>query len=200
VAIVSGSPEVATALAARCKDDDLETAVSPHPETADEDVVRAWLSGLGPLAGIVFAMRPDPGGDLFSQGVAEWEAELAADFRVPWVLAHAAADLLPSGASVTFVADAAGQTGAACSPAYAGAAAALTYATDNLADLLRPRGIRVNTVVTEALGSATAETSPGAPAGTADLAEVAAAVMRSSALTGLQLSLETSHPYDRAML
>jgi NAD(P)-dependent dehydrogenase (short-subunit alcohol dehydrogenase family) len=200
VAIVSDNPGVVPALAARCEASGFSAAISPHPRSTDETSVRAWLAGLAPLAGIVFAMRQDPGGDLFSQGAEEWEEELAADFRVPWVLAHAAAEQLPAGASVTFIADASGQTGAAGSPAYCGAAAALTYSTDNLADLLRPRGIRVNTLISEAIGVATDDMPLGAPSSTEDLADVALTIMRSSALTGLQLSLETSHPYDRPML
>jgi NAD(P)-dependent dehydrogenase (short-subunit alcohol dehydrogenase family) len=199
-AIVSANGAMGEALASRCERSRIPVAVSPHPGCTDEATVRRWLVSLGPLTGIIFAMRADPGGDLFSQGPAEWEAELAADFRVPWVLAHAAADLLPEGAAVTFIADAAGLTGAACSPAFCGAAAALIYSTDDLADLLRPRRIRLNTLIAESTSSESDLTMLGAPSSKEDIAELAVAVMGASALTGLQLSLETSHPYDRPML
>jgi NAD(P)-dependent dehydrogenase (short-subunit alcohol dehydrogenase family) len=199
-AVVSANPAMAGAVVSRFERSGLPVAVSPHPLCTDETSVREWLTHLGPLAGIVFAMRPDQGGDLFTQRPTDWEDELAADFRVPWILARAAADMLPAGAAVTFVADAAGLTGAACSPAYCSAAAALIYSAEDFADQLRPRHIRLNTVVAEATSATLGGTALGAPTSREDIAEMAFTLMRSSALTGLQVSLETSHPYDRPML
>jgi NAD(P)-dependent dehydrogenase (short-subunit alcohol dehydrogenase family) len=199
-AIVSANTTIVDSLVAAHEKAGLAVAVSPDPTGTDETALRKWLGSVGPIAGIVFAMRPDPGGDLFTQGPREWEDELAANFRVPWLLAHAAADLLPPGAAVTFVADSAGSTGADCSPAFCAAAAALAYSTDDLADRLRANGIRINTIVAESTGGPAPRDILGGPASKEDIAALALTVMRSTALTGLQLSLETSHPYDRPML
>ncbi|MBM7789614.1 SDR family oxidoreductase [Tenggerimyces flavus] len=199
-AIVSANQATAAALVSRLEKAGHPAAVSPDPTCTDKSAVRTWLESVGPLAGIVFAARPDPGGDLFSQGPAEWADELAADFRVPWVLANAAVDVLPAGGAVTFVADAAGLTGAACSPAFGAANAALIYATDDLSDTMRQHGVRLNTVIAEATSSPAVVAGLGAPSSKEDLAEVVVTVMRESALTGLQVSLQTSHPFDRPML
>ena len=199
-AIVSANGSIVDSLVAQYEKAGLGVVVSPDPAGTDDAALRKWLGSVGPLAGIVFAMRPDPGGDLFSQGPREWEDELAANFRVPWLLANAAADLLSPGTAVTFIADSAGSTGAACSPAFCAAAAALTYSTDDLADRLRGNGIRLNTIVAESTSGAAPRDILGGPSSKEDIAALALTVMRSTALTGLQLSLETSHPYDRPML
>jgi NAD(P)-dependent dehydrogenase (short-subunit alcohol dehydrogenase family) len=57
--------------------------------------------------------------------------------------------VLPRGGSLTFVADTAGLTGEVWSPAFCAAAAALVHSTDDLADVLRAIGARLNTVVAE---------------------------------------------------
>jgi NAD(P)-dependent dehydrogenase (short-subunit alcohol dehydrogenase family) len=198
-AIFSTNRDMVASLVSRYERCGLTVAVSPEPACTNEKAVRSWLASLGSLAGIIFAMRPDTGGDLFSQGPAEWEDELAADFRVPWVLAHAASEVAPPGAALTFIADAAGLTGAACSPAYCAAAAALIYSTDDLSDMLRPKGIRLNTLAAECTSSASVGKALGGPPSKEDIAELAFTVMRSSSLTGLQVSLETSHPDDRVL-
>jgi NAD(P)-dependent dehydrogenase (short-subunit alcohol dehydrogenase family) len=199
-ALVSANSAMIDALVGRFERAGLPVAVSPDPLCANESIIVEWLASLGPLAGIVFAMRPDQGGDLFTQRPADWEAELAADFRLPWVLTHVAAEMLPAGAAVTFVADASGLTGAASSPAYCCSAAALIYSAELFADQLRTRGIKVNTVVAEAIRESPGVAALGAPSSRSDIAEVAFALARSTSLTGLQVSLETSHPFDRAML
>lgn len=200
VAVVSANGGIVGAVVSQFEQSGFSVAVSPHPLCTDEETVRDWLGGLDGLAGIVFAMRPDQGGDLFTQRPADWEHELAVDFRVPWILARAAADVLPPGGAVTFVADAAGLTGAACSPAYCSAAAALIYAAEDFANELQPRGIRVNSVVAEATSAPEAVAALGAPSSRKDIAAMVFALMRSSGLTGLQVYLGTSHPYDQPML
>jgi NAD(P)-dependent dehydrogenase (short-subunit alcohol dehydrogenase family) len=198
-AVFSANQDMVECLVSRYERSGHAVAVSPHPTCTNEQAVRGWLASLGPLAGIIFAMRPDTGGDLFSQGPPEWEDELASDFRVPWILAHAAADLAAAGTALTFIADAAGLTGAACSPAYCAAAAALIYSTDDLADVLRSKGIRLNTLIAESTSSTTGVCGLGGPSSKEDIAELAFTIMHASSLTGLQLSLETSHPDVRVL-
>lgn len=163
---------------------------------ADPTGAVRWLRQVDNLAGVVFAMRPDPSGDLFSQGPQVWDEEVSADFRVPWVIADAARHLLPPGGVVTFIADSAGLTGALASPAFCATAAALIYATDDLADSLRRHGIRLNTIVAETIGRTRpdSESTLGGPASRTDVAAIALTLTRTASLSGLQLSLQTSQP------
>jgi NAD(P)-dependent dehydrogenase (short-subunit alcohol dehydrogenase family) len=195
VAIISGNRPMAEALAARFERDSVTVAVANHAKTGSWPDLQQWLDQLGNLAGIVFALRPDSQGDLFTQGPKDWEEELAINYRLPWMLGQHALKAVVPGGWLTFVADAAGLTGAGSSPAFAAASAALIYSTDDLAHLLRPRGIRVNILIPELSGRSTNSPGLGLVASPADIAEVAVALARNAAgLTGLQVSLETSHP------
>ena len=144
----------------------------------------AWFMPWRPIAGATCSVRPRLLGGKNSTTI----------FRVPWALAHTAGRVLPPGGSVTFVADAAGLTGEVGSPAFCAAAAAL-YSTDDLADVLRPIGIRLNTVVTELTSTPVNGATLGGPARAHDVGEVVYTLCRGViAITGAQISLETSHP------
>ena len=163
----------------------------------DEDRLCRWVREVRGLAGLVYAVAPDSGGDLLSQAPSVWREQLNDNFRVPWALAHTVAHVLPPGGSVTLVADAAGLTGEIASPAFCAAAGALIYATDDLADALRPLGIRLNTVVSELTSTPPNRPTLGAPASADDVGEVVYTLSRGvMAITGAQISLETSHPGD----
>jgi 3(or 17)beta-hydroxysteroid dehydrogenase len=194
-ALLTGNADLAAALRARLAAEGLEVVEPDEPTRQDETRLGQWLADRAGLAGIVVAMDPDPGGDLTSQGPAEWQAVLLANLRLPWVVANAAPGLVLPGGSLTFLTDAAGLTGAQGSPAFCAAAAGLTYLTDDFADLLRPQSIRVNTISAELTSLSGKPAGLGAPAVPADVAELAVTVSRRlSAVTGLQLTMETSHP------
>lgn len=173
----------------------MDVVVPDNNVLGDEDSLGRWLQGLQGVAGLVYAMAPDSGGDLLSQAPSAWREQLNENFRVPWALAHTAGQVLPPGGSVTFVADAAGLTGEVGSPAFCAAAAALIYSTDDLADVLRPIGIRLNTVATELTSTPVNGATLGGPASAHDVGEVVYTLCREViAITGAQISLETSHP------
>jgi putative cofactor-binding repeat protein len=197
VALISGNLAVVDAVREQFERVGRPVAALTNALAGDPTAAVRWLRQIEHLAGVVFCMRPDPGGDLFNQGPPVWDAELSADFRVPWAIAQAARHMLPPGGAVTFIADAAGLTGALASPAYCASAAALTYATDDLADSLVDRGIRLNTIVTEALSHNGQDvTTLGAPASKPDVAALALTLTQTPSLSGLQLSLQTSHSED----
>jgi 3(or 17)beta-hydroxysteroid dehydrogenase len=195
LALLTGNTDLAGALRARLAADGMKVCEPDAATRQDELRLSQWLAERAPFAGIVVAMDPDPGGDLGSQGPAEWQAVLFAGLRLPWVVANSAPGLVLPGGSLTFVTDAAGLTSAQGSPAFCAAAAGLTYLTDDFADQLRRDSIRVNTITAELTSAPSKPAGLGAPAVAADVAELVVTVSRQlSAVTGLQLTMETSHP------
>ena len=175
----------------------IDVVVPDSNVLGDEESLGRWVRGFRDVAGLVYAMAPDSGGDLLSQAPSAWREQLNDNFRVPWALAHTAEQVLPPGGSVTFVADTAGLTGEVGSPAFCAAAAALIYSTDDLADVLRPTGVRLNTVVAELTSSPLNRSTLGGPASARDVGEVVYTLCRGvTTITGAQISLETSHPED----
>ena len=192
---MSRNDEVAAAISARLTRDDVTVVRAPAECAFDEAQAREWLVSLGPLAGVVFAMSPDPGGTLGSQDPDLWEQVFIENVRIPWVVGNLASQLVVPGGAVTIVADVAGTTGAGGSPAFAAAAAALSYSTDDLANLLRPDAIRVNSVLGEFITSPTAEPGLGASASASDLAEMVVVLSRGlEAVSGSRVVLATAHP------
>ena len=137
----------------------------PRPDGTDEAAVRSWLGGLGPWRDRL-RDAAGPGRRSFTQGPPEWEDELAADFRVPWVLAHGRGDL-QAGAAVTFVADSAGRRVLLFARVLV-PPRRLAYSTDDLADRLRLKASAINTMSRRP--RVDAQRIPGGPASKEDIA------------------------------
>ena len=190
-AVVTGNPMLHDAIKDRWGTAGLRTVVPNGSMVDDESQLIDWMAACRPLAGVVFAVQPDRGGDLFTQDAGNWRREFQAQLRIPWVLAHRAGELVEPGGNITLVADAAGVTGAEGSAAFCAANAALSYATDDLAEIVRSKGIRLNTIVAERTSCLSSSANGQAKA--SDIAGVALALTRLRTLSGVQLSLETSH-------
>ncbi|HEY3082312.1 MAG TPA: SDR family oxidoreductase [Chloroflexota bacterium] len=197
ILLATGNDVLASALADRFAAAGLRIERLADPTETDPDRVRARLVAVGPLAGVVFGLRPDRSGDGPEPSPVAWREELAANLRAPWVLVEAAADVLPPGGAITIVADAAGLTGAGASPGFCAAASGLIYLSETMAAAARPRGVRVNCLIPERSSDLRSAEAVGGPASAADVAEVVFTLARGvRGLTGLQLSLETAHPGD----
>jgi 3(or 17)beta-hydroxysteroid dehydrogenase len=195
IAIVSGNTPLSAALADEFAGPGVTPRTAPAGLLGDEEGICAWLENIPDLAGIVFAIAPDPGGTLFDQTPALWRDQLTTTVRIPWLLGARAADAVAPGGSLTFVSDAAGITGAGGSPAFCATAAALAYFADGFAEDHRARGLRVNCVVAEQTSSPPARAGLGSAASAEDVAGAVHYLSRGSqALTGARMILETAHP------
>ncbi len=119
--------------------------------TAPDDAVRAVRDLGGPLHGLVHAAGVASAAAFGEISAAEWDRVSAIDLRGPVLLTQGMADLLASpGGSVVFVTSLAASRVLASSgevtPAYSAAKAGLAIASDSLAAVFGPRGIRVNAV------------------------------------------------------
>lgn len=193
-ALVSGNPMLREAIRERWEMAGRPIVTPAASLIADEIGLLDWMRDCGPLAGVVFAVQPDRGGDLFTENPDDWKREFQAQLRVPWVLGSAASDLVDPGGSITLIGDAAGATGAEGSAAFCAANAALSYATDDLAGMLRLNSIRVNTIVAER--TSCLSSSPNGSAKASDIADLAFALAGLHTLSGVQLSLDTGHPVE----
>lgn len=189
--LIGSNATLIDALAARWEQAGLATVGRALPPDGSELDLTRRLGLSNRLAGIVYVAGPDRPADLLTQEPAEWERTFAGNLRIPWVLAHAAAEVLDPGGALTVIADAAGATGAEGSPAFCAANAALAYVTDDLAEMLRPKGIRVNAVIAERT-SCLPLTAVGR-AMASDIADLTFALAHLRSVSGTQLSLETSH-------
>jgi 3-oxoacyl-[acyl-carrier protein] reductase len=119
--------------------------------TAIDDSIRAVRDLGGPLHGLVHAAGVASAAPFGSITTEEWDRVSAIDLRGPVLLTQAIAELLASpGGSVVFVTSLAASRVLASSgevtPAYSAAKAGLAIASESLAAVLGPRGIRVNAV------------------------------------------------------
>jgi len=192
--LMGSNPTLIEALSKRWERAGLATVAQSEPADGVEVDLLRYVGAGRRLAGIVFVAGPDRPADLLTQKPTDWERTFATHLRLPWVLAHSAAEVLEPGGALTLIADAAGSTGAEGSPAFCAANAALAYVTDDLAELLRPKGIRVNTVIAER--TSCLSVTPGGRASASDIADLTFALARLRSVTGTQLSLETSHLVD----
>jgi len=119
--------------------------------TAIDEAVRSVRKLGGPLHGLVHAAGVASAAAFGNISAEEWDRVSAVDLRGPVLLTQGIADLLVSpGGSVVFVTSLAASRVLASSgevtPAYSAAKAGLAIASDSLAAVLGPRGIRVNAV------------------------------------------------------
>jgi NAD(P)-dependent dehydrogenase (short-subunit alcohol dehydrogenase family) len=195
VAVVSANAGLADALATGIEGSGADAVVIDPDIARDENHVLAQLASRAPFAGLVFAMAPDPGGTLLTQDASTWQDALLANARVPWAIGCQAGALIQPGGALTFVADSSGLTGSGGSAAFSAASAALIYSTDELADNLRTAAIRVNCVIGERISRPPTIPGLGATASSADIAGMVVEISRGlHAVTGAQISMETSHP------
>jgi NAD(P)-dependent dehydrogenase (short-subunit alcohol dehydrogenase family) len=173
----------------------LPPARAETPAAAAAELERAGEGG--PLAAVVFALRPDRGRGLLETTVDEWTDAMRANLRVPTVAVEAAIERVVPGGCVWLVSDvAAAHWGGPGSPAYCTAAGALTFHTEYWASHALVRGVRVNTLAAEDLSHVQAAPALGGPASADEIAALAVDLtVGAPGLTGLQLSLGATHPY-----
>jgi len=165
---------------------------------ADAAAVGAGLEAAArerPLALVVFGLRPDRGGELLDTSAEAWDDELRANLRAPTVVAEAAIERLAPGGALVTISDTAGTWGGPGSAAYCATAGALTYHTDYWAAQALARRVRVASLAVEDLSHIRPEPTLGGPASATDVAEVVGHLATAApGLSGLQLSLQTTHP------
>lgn len=166
---------------------------------ADLAAVQADLAAIAaksPIGAVVFALRPDQGGELLTTTAEQFDDEIRANLRAPTAIVESAIPNLAPGSSILLVSDSAGQWGGPGSPAYTTAAGALTYHNEYWAAMARERGVRVNCLFGEDLTHAQMEPALGAPVSASELAALAGFVVcEAPGLSGLRLDLGGTHPY-----